>query len=261
MKIIVLVKQVPDSTEIRVDKVTGTLIRAGVPSIINPDDLAGVEAALQLKEKYGATVTIISMGPPQATGMLKELYARGVDECILITDRKFAGADTCATSSTLAAALNKTGYDLIIAGRQAIDGDTAQVGPQIAEQLDLPQITYVEHVDYDGKKTLTVMRNVEEGHETLEVDTPCMLTFLASAYEPRYMNVPDIMTAFDKEITTLTADSFPVEEERLGLKGSPTRVKKSFTKGAKAMGTLYEELTPEEAADLIIEKLKEKFII
>ncbi len=123
MKIIVLVKQVPDSTEIRVDKVTGTLIRAGVPSIINPDDLAGVEAALQLKEEKGATVTIVTMGPPMAADMLKELYARGVDECILVTDRAFAGADTCATSSTLAAVHEKTGYDLIIAGRKEIDYD------------------------------------------------------------------------------------------------------------------------------------------
>ena len=137
MKIIALVKQVPDSTEIRVDKVTGTLIRAGVPSIINPDDLAGVEEALKIKEtKDDVTVTVISMGPPQASGMLKELLARGVDECVLITDRAFAGADTCATSSTLAAAIEKIGYDLIIAGRQAIDGDTAQVGPQTAERLD-----------------------------------------------------------------------------------------------------------------------------
>ena len=184
MKIIVLVKQVPDSTEIRVDKVTGTLIRAGVPSIINPDDLAGVEAALQLKEKYGASVTIISMGPPQATGMLKELYARGVDECILITDRKFAGADTCATSSTLAAALNKTGYDLIIAGRQAIDGDTAQVGPQTAERLNIPQVTYVDDIIELSDTAVTVRKSLEDSEEIIEAKLPCVLTTLSGMNEP-----------------------------------------------------------------------------
>ena len=261
MKIIVCIKQVPDTTEIKLDPVKGTLIRDGVPSIMNPDDKGALEQALLLKDQYGAEVSVITMGPPQATAIVREAFAMGCDKGYLITDRRFGGADTLATSYTISQALKTIEYDIVLAGRQAIDGDTAQVGPQIAEQLDLPQITYVEHVDYDGKKTLTVMRNVEEGHETLEVETPCMLTFLAAAYEPRYMNVSDIMTAFDKKITTLTADSFPVEEDRLGLKGSPTRVKKSFTKGAKAMGTLHEELTPEEAADLIIETLKEKFII
>ena len=178
-KIVVLVKQVPDSTEIRVDKVTGTLIRAGVPSIINPDDLAGVEAALQLKEKYGATVDIITMGPPQATEMLKELYARGVDNCILITDRKFAGADTCATSSTLAAALEKNGFDLIIAGRQAIDGDTAQVGPQTAERLNIPQVTYVDEIIDLKENSVVVKKSLEDSEEILEANLPCVLTTLS----------------------------------------------------------------------------------
>lgn len=261
MKIFVCIKQVPDTTEIKLDPVKGTLIREGVPSIMNPDDKGALEQALLLKDSFGAEVTAITMGPPQATAILHEAFAMGVDKGILITDRRFGGADTLATSYTLSQALKTFDYDLILAGRQAIDGDTAQVGPQIAEQLGLPQVTYVEDVEYDGAKKLTVRRNIEEGHEVVEVELPCMLTFLASAYSPRYMNVRNIMEAHDKEITILNADSFPVDAERLGLKGSPTNVKRSFTKGAKAMGTLHEELTAEEAANLILEKLKEKFII
>lgn len=261
MKIIVCIKQVPDTTEIKLDPVKGTLIRDGVPSIMNPDDKGALEQALQFKDKYGAEVSVITMGPPQATAIIREAFAMGCDKGYLVTDRKFGGADTLATSYTLSQALKSIDYDIVLAGRQAIDGDTAQVGPQIAEQLDLPQITYVEKVEFDGDKKLTVYKNVEEGHEVYEVEMPCMLTFLAAAYEPRYMNVADIMGAFDKEVITLTADSFEVDETRLGLKGSPTRVRKSFTKGAKAMGTLHEDLTPEEAADLILDKLKEKFII
>lgn len=261
MKIIVCIKQVPDTTEIKLDPVKGTLIRDGVPSIMNPDDKGALEQALQFKDLFGAEVSVITMGPPQATAIIREAFAMGCDKGYLVTDRRFGGADTLATSYTLSQALKSIEYDIVLAGRQAIDGDTAQVGPQIAEQLDLPQVTYVEKVEYDGEKKLTVYKNVEEGHEVFEVELPCMLTFLASAYEPRYMNVGDIMGAYDKEIITLTADSFPVDEARLGLKGSPTRVRKSFTKGAKAMGTLHEDLTPEEAADLILEKMKEKFII
>lgn len=261
MKIIVCIKQVPDTTEIKLDPVKGTLIRDGVPSIMNPDDKGALEQALLFKDAFGAEVSVITMGPPQATAIIREAFAMGCDKGYLVTDRRFGGADTLATSYTISQALKSIEYDIVLAGRQAIDGDTAQVGPQIAEQLDLPQITYVEKVEFDGDKKLTVYRNVEEGHEILEVELPCMLTFLASAYEPRYMNVADIMTAYDKEIITLTADSFEVDETRLGLKGSPTRVRKSFTRGAKAMGVLHEDLTPDQAAELILEKMKEKFII
>lgn len=261
MKIIVCIKQVPDTTEIKLDPVKGTLIRDGVPSIMNPDDKGALEQALQFKDMYGAEVSVITMGPPQATAIIREAFAMGCDKGYLVTDRRFGGADTLATSYTISQALKSIDYDIVLAGRQAIDGDTAQVGPQIAEQLDLPQVTYVEKVEFDGNKKLTVYKNVEEGHEVFEVELPCMLTFLASAYEPRYMNVADIMSAYDKEIVTLTADSFEVDPERLGLKGSPTRVRKSFTKGAKAMGVLHEDLTPDQAADLILDKMKEKFII
>ncbi|MCD3274697.1 electron transfer flavoprotein subunit beta/FixA family protein, partial [Clostridium botulinum] len=168
-------KQVPDTNQVKIDPVTGTLIREGVPSIINPEDKNALEEALRIKDENGATVTVISMGPPQAEAALREAMAMGADDAILISDRAFAGADTLATSHALAGALKKLDYDIIFAGRQAIDGDTAQVGPEIAEHLQLPQITYVEKVDVEGDK-LTVRRALENGYEVLEVQTPCLLT-------------------------------------------------------------------------------------
>ncbi len=262
MNIIVCIKQVPNTTEIRLDPVKGTLIRDGVVSIMNPDDKAGLEMALELKEKYGATITVLSMGPAQADAIMREAFAMGADKAILLSDRKFAGADTWATSYTIAAALKKLSYDLIITGRQAIDGDTAQVGPQIAEQLGLPQISYVEDLKIKEGKMLEVRKAIEDGYQRLEVEMPCLLTVLSSANKPRYMTVSGIMSAFDKEVEQWSYDTIAdlVDEELLGLKGSPTRVAKSFTKGAKAMGQLY-EVSPEEAVEIIVEKLKEKFII
>ena len=163
MKIVVCIKQVPDTTEIKINPATGTLIRDGVPSIMNPDDKGGLEMALRLKDLYGAEVTVITMGPPQADAILREAFAMGVDRAILLTDRAFAGADTLATSNALAGALRCLDYDLVIGGRQAIDGDTAQVGPEMAEHLGLPQISYVTGLEYDGKNTLTVKKETEEG--------------------------------------------------------------------------------------------------
>mgnify|MGYP002626367607 CR=1 FL=1 len=164
MNIVVCIKQVPDTTEIKIDPVSGTLIRTGVPSIMNPDDKGGLEFALQLKDAYNAHVTVITMGPPQADVILREAFAMGVDRAILLTDRVFAGADTLATSNALAAALKNIDYDIIITGRQAIDGDTAQVGPQIAEHLELPQISYVTDLKFDGNKTFTVKKETEDGY-------------------------------------------------------------------------------------------------
>ncbi|MDY4043972.1 MAG: electron transfer flavoprotein subunit beta/FixA family protein [Marinifilaceae bacterium] len=260
MKIVVCIKQVPDTTEIKLDPVTGTLIRDGVPSIMNPDDKGGLEFALQLKDKYGAHVTVITMGPPQAEAILREAYAMGVDRAILLSDRKFAGADTLATSNTIAGALRSLEYDLIITGRQAIDGDTAQVGPQIAEHLDLPQVTYVEDLSFDGNKTFSVKKSTEEGYQIVEVEAPCVLTALASGVKPRYMSVRGIVEAYNKEIENWNFSNISVDEKKLGLNGSPTRVFKSFTKGVKAAGQVY-EVEPNEAVDIIINKLKEKFII
>ena len=218
MKIVVLVKQVPDSTEITVDKKTGTLVRDGVPSIINPDDLAGLEAALELKDANpDVEVTVVSMGPPQAKGMLQETIARGADDAYLITDRRLGGADTCATSRTLAAALKKIGFDLIIAGRQAIDGDTAQVGPQTAERLGLPQITYVDQIIELTPEKITVKKALEEEEQILTSKMPCVLTTLSGMNKPRYMNCVDIVDSFDKPVNIMTFDDLENKQSMVTL--------------------------------------------
>ena len=259
MKIVVCIKQVPDTTEIKIDPVKGTLIREGVPSIMNPDDKGGLELALRMKEQYGAEVTVITMGPPQADLILREAFAMGADRAILLTDRKFAGADTLATSYALAGAIRTMEYDLIIAGRQAIDGDTAQVGPEMAEHLGLPQVSYVTDARKEGDK-LIVRKESEESVQTLEVEGPCVLTVLASAFPARYMSVAGIMEAYGREVELWSADRIDVDEERLGLKGSPTKVFQSFPKALKAPGEQFEG-SAEEAVELIVRKLKEKHII
>ncbi len=259
MKIIVCIKQVPDTNEIKLNPETGTLIRDGVPSIINPDDKSGLEMALQLKDSLSAEVTVVTMGPAQADKALREALAMGADRAILLTDRKFAGADTLATSNVLAGALAKLEYDLIIAGRQAIDGDTAQVGPQIAELLSLPQVSYVENIEVKDSG-FRIRKATEEGYQILSTPSPALITVLSSANEPRYMRVKGIVEAYDKEIEVWTADMLQIDETKLGLKGSPTRVAKSFTKGVKMASEVY-EVDTEEAVGIIISKLKEKFLI
>jgi electron transfer flavoprotein beta subunit len=263
MKIIVCIKQVPDTTEVRLDPEKGTLIREGIPSIINPDDKAGIEAALRLKDQTGAHVTALSMGPPQADLALREALAMGCDEAILITDRVFGGADTWATSATIAGALQTLEYDLLITGRQAIDGDTAQVGPQIAEHLHLPHVSYVEDLRYD-KGTLQVKRQYEDRYQEIEIKLPALITCLAELNTPRYMNVGGVFGAYrEKEVKILTYENFKdhLDESNIGLKGSPTRVFKSFSKTAKAAGTLHDNVTEDQAVALIINKLKEKYIL
>lgn len=260
MKIVVCIKQVPDTNEVKLDPKTGTLIREGVPSIINPDDKAGLEAALKLKDECGAHVTVITMGPPQAELALKETYAMGADRVILLTDRVFAGADTLATSTTIAAALKKLDYDLVITGRQAIDGDTAQVGPQIAEHLQLPQISYVCEFDNKGDHAI-VKRAFEDGYQMIKVQYPCLITTLSEMNQPRYMSVKGIIKAHRSlEIETWTFADIEADPTKMGLKGSPTKVKKSFTKGVKQAGKIIEG-TPKEVATAIVDKLQEKFII
>ena len=263
MKIVVCIKQVPDTTEVKLDPVTNTLIRDGGPSIINPDDKSGIEAALQLKEKVGGTVTVVSMGPPQADFALREALSMGCDHAILVSDRAFGGSDTWATSSTLASALKKLDYDLIITGRQAIDGDTAQVGPQIAEHLGIPQVSYAEDVNVEGD-SIIVKRQFEDRYHIIEVKMPCLLTALAELAEPRYMSIVGVFDAYrEKEVEVWNLESIKdtVDEGSLGLKGSPTRVKESFTKQAKGQGILHEDLSPDEAVEVIVSKLQEKFII
>ncbi len=260
MKIVVCIKQVPDTTEVKINPQTGTLIREGVPSIMNPDDKGGLELALQLKDKYGAHVTVITMGLPQAEDILREALAMGVDRAILLTDRKLGGADTLATSNALAGALRNIEHDLIITGRQAIDGDTAQVGPQIAEHLDLPQVSYLESMEYDGKKTFTIRKQTEEGYQMLEVDMPCLVTVLAPAFKARYMSVSGIVNAYNREIEVWGADKINVDEAKIGKAGSPTSVAKAFPKSLKPAGEQY-EVDAEQAVGIIVSKLKEKFII
>lgn len=259
MKIVVCLKQVPDTTAVKIDPKTGTLIRDGVPSIINPEDKHALEAALQLKDNYGAYVTVISMGPPQAKNALREALCMGADEAILLTDRAFGGADTLATSKTIAAAIKNLEYDIIFGGRQAIDGDTAQVGPEIAEHLNVPQVTYVQGVEVteDG---LVVNRSLEDGYELIKVQTPVLLTAIEELNHPRYMNVQYIFDTAEKEVKVMTAADLDVPVEELGLKGSPTKVKKSMTKEAKGAGEIVKDSAPEAVA-YVLGKLKEKHYI
>lgn len=263
MKIAVLVKQVPDSTEITVDKNTGTLVRDGVPSIMNPDDLAGLEAALALKGKDDSIeIDVISMGPPQAAGMLQEAISRGADKAILLTDRRLGGADTCATSRTLAAALNKVGFDFIIAGRQAIDGDTAQVGPQTAERLGIPQVTYVDEIIELTPDYAVVKKSLDTEEQIVKVKLPAVITTLSGMNKPRYMNCNDIVDSFSKPVEILTYDDIidVLPQNLVGLAGSPTQVYRTFTKDVSAATEKY-DVPAEEAAKMIAAALKEKQLI
>ena len=260
MNIVVCIKQVPNTNEVKLDPVTGTLIRDGVPSIINPDDKAGLEAALRLKDATGAHVTVVSMGPPQADAVLREAMAMGADDAVLVTDRAFGGADTLATSTTIAAALKKIPYDLIITGRQAIDGDTAQVGPQIAEHLNIPNVSYAEEIQVEGD-TVTVKRQYEDRYHVVKVKMPCLITALSELNQPRYMTPGGIFDAYrERKVPVRGLNDIEVDTDKIGLKGSPTRVFKSFPKSLKAAGTVV-QLDAEDAADYMLEKLREKFII
>lgn len=261
MKIIVCVKQVPDTNEVKIDPVKGTLIREGVPSILNPDDANALEEALKIKDQYeDVTVDVISMGPPQATYMLRECLAMGADHAYLLSDRTFGGADTCATSTTIAEGIKKIGdYDLIFAGRQAIDGDTAQVGPQVAQRLNIPVVTYVQGFKLEGNKAI-VERMMEDGYEVIEVAMPCLLTAVNELNTPRYMSVNGIVTAYEKEITIWNHDDIQLDPKDSGLNASPTQVFRSFTPPAKGKGEIVSG-TEDEVARNLVNKLKEKHII
>ena len=225
MKICVCAKQVPDTNEVRIDPVKGTLIREGVPSILNPDDANALEAALQLKDEYkDTTISVISMGPPQATYMLRECLAMGADEAVLLSDRAFGGADTCATSTTIAAGIKMLGdVDIIFGGRQAIDGDTAQVGPQVAMRLGIPVVTYVQKiVEYTGDK-IKVQRQLEDGYEVIEVKLPCFLTCVKELNEPRYMSVGAIVDAYKKDIKIYNHEDVKLDPKDCGQKQQKAR--------------------------------------
>jgi electron transfer flavoprotein beta subunit len=253
---------VPDTNEVKLDPVTGTLIREGVPSIINHDDRAGIEVALGLRDKVGGTVSVVSMGPPQADTALREALAMGCDEAYLISGREFGGSDTWATANIIATGLKKVGFDLVITGRQAIDGDTAQVGPQIAENLGVPQVSYVEAVTVEGNN-LVVKRQFEDRYHEIEVKPPCLLTMLQEVASPRYMSVGGIFRAYEKDVKTLGFDDLKggLNPAFIGLKGSPTNVVKSFTKEVKGKGKIHADLSTDDAVAVIMKGLEEKHII
>jgi len=262
-KVVVCAKQVPDTNEIRINPETGTLIRDGVPSIMNPDDANALEMALELKDKYDDVhVTVVTMGPPQAEDLLFEALAMGADEGILLTDRAVGGSDTWATSNAVAAAIKYVGdFDILIGGRQAIDGDTAQVGPQIAEKLDLPQVTYVQNYEFsDDRKSVKAERQLEDGYEVVEVKMPCMLTCIKELNTPRYMDMRGIFNK-EKDIKILSAADVGVDLTTVGLKASPTNVFKSFTPKPKGKGVTVEGDTEKEIAQNLLIGLKGKQVI
>ncbi|HMM19935.1 MAG TPA: electron transfer flavoprotein subunit beta/FixA family protein [Selenomonadales bacterium] len=261
MNLVVCVKQVPDTTEVKIDPVTNTLIRQGVPSIVNPFDKNALETALQLKEQHGGRVTVISMGPPQAKDALKECLAMGADEAVLVSDRAFGGADTLATSYTLAAAIRKLGnYDIILCGKQAIDGDTAQVGPEMAEHLGIAQVTYVAKLTVEGA-AVRVEREHDVGYEILEVQTPVLVSVVKAINEPRLPTVKGTMKANRAEIPLWGAGDLAVSEPRLGLKGSPTQVRKIFTPPQRTQGVVIQKETAREAVADLLQKLADAKIV
>jgi electron transfer flavoprotein beta subunit len=267
MKIIVCVKQVPDTSGVVKVNENGTLDRASMATIINPDDMNALEAAFALKDKDNSIQVIaVTMGPPQAEGMLREILAMGADDVVLVSGREFGGSDTWGTSQVLAAAIRKIGFgegDIVFCGRQAIDGDTAQVGPQIAEKLVIPQITYVSDLKIEGNKVVC-QRALEDGYMVIETQTPCLLTAIKELNEPRYPSVGGIFDAFTKDIPVYdyaTLESDPdIDKTTIGLKGSPTNIHKSFTPDQKGAGMVLEGNDRNTVLDLI-GRLQEKHIL
>ncbi|MFC1532283.1 electron transfer flavoprotein subunit beta/FixA family protein [Thermodesulfobacteriota bacterium] len=262
MKIIVTVKQVPDTHEVKIDSKTGTLMREGVPSIINPEDKNAIEEALRIKESYDdVEVTALSMGPHQAESALREALAMGVDKAILLSDRAFAGADTLATSYMLSVGIKKIKkFDLIICGRQAIDGDTGQVGPQLAEVLDLPQATYAEEINIQGD-VVTVKSNFDSVIRMIEMKTPALVTVSNLINKPRFKTMNGVLRAFrDKDVVTWTKKDLKLNPMRIGINGSPTWVRKTFIPSHSRDGLVIEKRSMEIAED-ILDYLLEKTLL
>jgi electron transfer flavoprotein beta subunit len=263
MDMIVLIKQVPDTTEVKLDPKTGNLMREGVESIINPDDLHALEAAVGLKESHGGRVIALSMGPPQAIDAVTEAIGIGADEAVLLSDSAFAGADTWATSFTLSKAIEKIGrYDLIFCGRQAIDGDTAQIGPQVAEYLRLPQLTYVFQIESLTKSSITVRRRWEDGFERVKCRLPALMTVIGEVNRPRYPHVARLIDACQERapIRVWNAADLGVMTYEVGLEGSLTHVIKTFAPKFKRQGEILEG-DADEITESLLNKLKEKKLI
>ena len=267
MNVLVCVKQVPDTTEIKIDPVKNTLIREGVPSIVNPFDGYALEAAARLKDKDPETkIVVLSMGPEQAKAALKECLAIAADKAYLVSGRAFGGSDTLATSYILTNAIKKVEelegkFDAIFCGKQAIDGDTAQVGPEIAEHLGYPQVTYALETEVDGD-SLKVKKEVEGGNDIIGVKTPCVVTFTKPAWDPRYPTIKRKMAANKAVIPVLSEADLPeIDLTQAGLKGSPTKVKKTFVPQKKTGGVKIQEESGEESAKKLFALLSEASMI
>jgi len=252
MNIIVCIKQVPETTEVRINPETNTLIREGVKSIINPFDMYAIEEGVRLKEKFGGKVTAITMGPPQADAALREAISLGADDGILVCDRAFAGSDTWATSYVLSGAIKKIAvFDLVICGKQASDGDTAQVGPGISAHLNIPQVTYVKKIEEIKDNLMRVERMMEEGFEIIEIPMPALLTVVKEINEPRLPSLRGMMKAKSAKITLWTQKELGLDPQQIGLCGSPTQVVKIFTPPQRAGGQMLAGEVPEIAAKLV----------
>lgn len=266
MKAIVCVKQVPDTSGKVAVNPDGTLNRASMETIINPDDKNAVEAALALKDETGCEVVVVTMGPPPAEGMLREILAMGADRGVLVSAREFGGSDTYATSQILAAAIKKIGLDegdIVLCGRQAIDGDTAQVGSQIAEKLDIPQISYAAEITKEGQ-TVRVRRMLEDGYMTIETQTPCLLTCIKELNKPRYMSVGGILDCYNKPVDVYNYETLKddplIDRATIGLKGSPTNIFRSFTPPQKGAGRMLEGADKATCEELVGELLSKHII-
>jgi electron transfer flavoprotein beta subunit len=261
MNIIVLVKQVPDTSEVRINRETNTLIRDGVPSIINPYDRYAIEEALRLREKHGGKVTAVTMGPPQAAEALKEAVSLGVDDVALLSDRAFAGADTWATSYALSQGIRKIGdFDLVIAGKQAIDGDTAQVGPETADMLGIPFVAYIRKIEQVEGKKMVAERLMDEGYDVVETSLPALITVVKEINEPRVPSLKGKMKAKGLKVTVWTAKDIGADESKLGLKGSPTQVVRIFPPAPRGQREILSGSIEEQVA-IVAKKLKEQSLI
>ena len=252
MKIIVCIKQVPDTTDVRINPQTNTLIREGVESIVNPFDMYAIEEAIRLKEKHGGSVTVMTMGAPMAESALREALGLGCDEAVLLTDRAFAGADTLATGYTLAAGINALdGADVILMGKQAADGDTGQVGPSVAENLGLVHITDIRKIEGIEDGAITVARLLEDGYVRMRTRLPVVLTVVKEINEPRLPSLRGKMAAKKAEIKSFTHEQIDVDAQRIGLNGSPTQVVRIFTPPRPTGGKIITGEVPEAVAELL----------